>query len=158
MSDDTQAPAPQDDGQTPAMPQIPLGEDGLPDFSKIDPSTLPPMPAVDQELAQRVVGLYQDVDAALKGMDIGDDERKEIEQNLMEAIAADLLVRLGEKMSEDEKEDLTAMAEESSGQPDLAEVAGFFREKFTQEELVHALASATESVLKEFTESMINKE
>ncbi len=151
MSD---APDPQDDAAVPQMPSIPLGPDGLPDFSKIDPSTLPPMPAVDQALAQRVVSLYQEVDAALKGMNLEEKERKEIEQNLMEAIAAELLVKLGEHMTGDEKDDLTAMAEESGGQPDLNEVAGFFREKFTQEQLVQALASATESVLTEFTNSM----
>ncbi|MEK7063532.1 MAG: hypothetical protein AAB955_02475 [Patescibacteria group bacterium] len=155
MADEPQQNPQDDQGVVPQMPQIPLDENGMPDFSKIDPSTLPPMPAVDQELAKRVVTLYQSVDAALKEMNLEPKERKEIEQNLMEAIAADLLVKLGEHMSEDEKEDLTAMAEDAQGgQPDLTEVAGFFKEKFTQEQLVHALASATESVLKDFTDSM----
>lgn len=119
---------------------------GVPDLSNVPP--------VDQELAERVVKLYQEVDQTLEELNVPDDERKEIEQNLMEAIAADLLVRLGEKLNDEEKEDLAKMGEEAGGQPDLNEVAGFFRTKFSQEELVHNLAAATESVLKEFTEAM----
>lgn len=121
-------------------------DQGVPDLSSAPP--------VDQELAERVVKLYQEVDETLEELRVPDDERKEIEQNLMEAIAADLLVRLGEKLSDEEKKDLAEMGEQSGGQPDLNEVAGFFRTKFAQEELVHHLAEATESVLKEFTEAM----
>lgn len=157
MADNTQQD-PQDDQVQQQMPQIPIGPDGLPDFSQIDPSTLPPMPAVDKALAERVVKLYQDVDVALKAMDMDPEERKKVEQNLMEAIAADLLVRLGEKMTDDEKEELTGMAEESNGQPDLNEVAGFFKDKFEQQELVQHLAEATETVLKEFAESIQNRD
>ncbi len=153
MADDDQAQS-DDQSQMPQMPQIPLGPDGLPDFSKIDPSTLPPMPAVDKELAERVVNLYRDVDAALNQMNVTPDERKKIEQTLMEGIAADLLARLGEKMTDDDKDELTSMAEESNGQPDLNEVAAFFKDKFEQSELVHALAAATESVLKEFSDTI----
>ena len=152
MSDDNQQ------GDMPQMPQIPLGPDGLPDFSQIDPSKLPPMPAVDKELAQRVVKLYQDVDVSLKAMNLEPEERKKVEQSLMEAIAADLLMRLGEKMSDEDKEELTSMAEESNGQPDLAEVSTFFKDKFEQKDLVQHLAEATETVLKEFAESMQNRE
>lgn len=72
----------------------------------------------------------------------------------MEAIAADLLVRLGEKLSEEEKAELAKMGEETGGQPDLNAVAGFFRTKFDQAVLVQHLAEATESVLSEFTEAM----
>ena len=157
MPDDTQQQG-DEPQQMPQMPQIPLGPDGLPDFSKIDPSMLPPMPAVDKALAERVITLYRDIDAALKEMNMEPDERKKVEQNLMEAIAADLLTRLGEKMSDDDKEDLTAMAEDSNGQPDLNEVAGFFKERFEQKDLVSALAEATETVLGEFAESMKNRD
>ncbi|MBI3574040.1 hypothetical protein HY090_03250 [Candidatus Kaiserbacteria bacterium] len=110
---------------------------------------------IDQELAERVVALYAHVDEVLNDLRVPDDERKEVEQNLMEAIAADLLVRLGEKLSEDDKKELANMGEELDGkEPDLNAVAGFFRGKFSQEELVHALAEATESVLTEFTDAM----
>ncbi len=111
---------------------------------------------VDQDLANRVVELYQQVDNVLSELRVPDDERKEVEQNLMEAIAADLLVRLGEKLSEDDKKELATMGEgfEPGKEPDLQMVAGFFRGKFSQEELVHALAKATESVLQEFAEAM----
>lgn len=143
-------------GAQPQMPQIPLGPDGLPDFSKIDPSMLPPMPAVDKAMAERVITLYRDIDAALKGMNLQPDERKKVEQQLMEAIAADLLMRLGEKMSEDDKGELMQMAQDSNGQPDLNEVAAFFKERFEQQDLVQALAAATEQVLTEFAESMKN--
>lgn len=156
MTDDNQQQG--DTPQVPQMPQIPLGPDGLPDFSKIDASMLPPMPAVDKALAERVITLYRDIDASLKGMNLEPDDRKKVEQNLMEAIAADLLTRLGEKMSDDDKEELTAMAHDSNGQPDLNEVAGFFKERFEQQDLVQALAAATETVLSEFAESMKNRD
>ena len=109
---------------------------------------------VDSALAERVVMLYQEVDKTLDDLRVGEGERKEIEQNLMEAIAADLLVRLGEKLSEEEKGELAKMGEETGGQPDLNAVAGFFRTKFDQAVLVQYLAEATESVLSEFTEAM----
>lgn len=153
MSDDTQQAS-----DVPQMPQIPLGPDGLPDFSKIDPSMLPPMPAVDKALAERVIALYRDIDTSLKGMNLEPEERKKVEQNLMEAISADLLMRLGEKMSEDDKGELMQMAQDSNGQPDLNEVAGFFKERFEQKDLVQALAAATETVLSEFAESMKNRD
>ena len=110
---------------------------------------------VDKELAERVVELYSHVDEVLNDLRVPDDERKEVEQNLMEAIAADLLVRLGEKLSEEDKGELAKLGEEAGGaEPDLNAVAGFFRGKFSQEELVHALAEATESVLTEFSDAM----
>lgn len=116
------------------------------------------VPAVDQDLAKRVVQLYQDVDEALTEMDVSPEERKQIEQQLMEAIAADLLTRLGVQMSDKDKEELTSLAEEPGGQPDLGKVAEFFKGKFTQADLVQALAAATESVLVEFTSAMGGKE
>ena len=110
---------------------------------------------VDKELAERVVELYSHVDEVLNDLRVPDDERKEVEQNLMEAIAADLLVRLGEKLSEEDKGELATLGEEAGGaEPDLNAVAGFFRGKFSQEELVHGLAEATESVLTEFSDAM----
>jgi len=117
-------------------------------------SAAPDVP-IDQELAERVVALYAQVDETLNDLRVPDDERKEVEQNLMEAIAADLLVRLGEKLSDEDKKELSRLGEEAGGtEPDLNAVAGFFRGKFNQEELVHALAEATESVLQEFTDAM----
>ncbi len=113
---------------------------------------------IDQELAERVVELYSHVDEVLNDLRVPDDERKEVEQNLMEAIAADLLVRLGEKLSEEDKGQLAQLGEGAEGaggvEPDLNAVAGFFRGKFSQEELVRALAEATESVLTEFSDAM----
>ncbi len=118
-------------------------------------AAVPDLP-VDQELAERVVALYSSVDETLNELRVPDDERKEVEQNLMEAIAADLLVRLGERLSDDDKKELAEMGNgfAPGTEPDLNAVAGFFRTKFSQEELVHALAEATESVLKEFTDAM----
>lgn len=116
---------------------------------------LPDVP-VDQALADRVVALYAQVDETLNDLRVPDEERKEVEQNLMEAIAADLLVNLGERLSDEDKAELAKFGEglAPGTEPDLSAVAGFFRTKFDQEELVHALAEATESVLKEFTEAM----
>ncbi len=121
------------------------------DQGALDPSQLPP---VDPALGERVVGLYKKVDDVLEDLQVPAEERKEIEQNLMEAIAADLLVRLGDKLGDEEKESLASLGQNADGQPDLNEVAGFFRTKFSQEELVHSLAEATESVLNEFVEAM----
>lgn len=116
----------------------------------------PSVPQIDQELASRVMALYQGVDQVLDELRVPDEERKEVEQNLMEAIAADLLVRLGQQLSEEEKKELGHMGEglPTGAEPDLNAVAGFFRNKFSQEELVTALAEATESVLTEFSEAM----
>jgi len=118
-------------------------------------ANVPDLP-IDQDLAERVVALYGHVDETLNELRVPDDERKEVEQNLMEAIAADLLVRLGERLSDDDKKELAEMGNgfAPGTEPDLNAVAGFFRTKFSQEELVHALAEATESVLKEFTDAM----
>lgn len=154
MSDDTQQTG--DQGALPPMPKIPLGPDGMPDFSKIDVSMLPPMAPEDRALAERVLNLYRDIDASLKTMQLEPDDRKKVEQNLMEAISADLLMRLGEKMSDDDKGELMQMAQDSNGQPDLKEVAAFFKDRFEQKDLIQALAAATETVLTEFAESMKN--
>ena len=126
------------------------------DDAHVPQNQTPPDLPVDQALAQRVTDLYQGVDQVLDELRVPDGERKEVEQNLMEAIAADLLVRLGNRLSEGDKEELGRMGENMApGQePDLNAVAGFFRTKFSQEELVHALAEATESVLTEFTDAM----
>lgn len=124
------------------------------DQNDVPAGDAPDLP-IDQELAQRVVALYAQVDETLNDLRVPDEERKEVEQNLMEAIAADLLVRLGERLSEDDKKELAQLGEEQGGaEPDLNAVAGFFRTKFSQEELVHALAEATEGVLTEFGEAM----
>ncbi len=129
-----------------------LPSDTSADVSQSDSgSSIPP---VDQALAERVVGLYQSIDVILKDMELSEDDRKQVEQNLMEAIAAELLTRLGDKMSDDDKEDLMGLSDDSSGQPNLQEVAGFFRQRFEQKDLVQALAESTEQVLTEFAESM----
>lgn len=121
-----------------------------------DDQQVPQNPPVDPELAERVTSLYANVDQVLEELRVPEEEKKEVEQNLMEAIAADLLVRLGERLSEEDKKSLASIGESlpPGAEPDLNAVAGFFREKFSQEELVHALAEATESVLVEFTEAM----
>lgn len=114
----------------------------------------PNIPA-DQELAERVVGLYQKVNETLNDLRVPQDKRKEIEQDMMEAVAADLLVRLGKKLSEKDKNELALLRKKASGEkPDLNAVAGYFQKKFSQEELVKALAESTESVLSEFTDAM----
>jgi hypothetical protein len=128
--------------------KVPAPQTGMPDV------------AINPALAQRVMSLYQDIDKVLTEMRVPRYERQEVEKNLMEAVAADLLTRLGSRMSDDEKEELARMAGSIDQRnlnpmnPDLQKVAGFFRGKFTQEELVTELAEATESVLKDFIEEM----
>jgi len=111
---------------------------------------------VDRKVAERVIELYRGVDQVLDELRVPDDERKEVEKNLMEAIAADLLVRLGGKLSDEERE---ALAEAGAPQnpnadPNLDSVAAFFQGKFSQQELIESLAESTESVLTEFAASM----
>lgn len=124
-----------------------------------DPPPAPNVP-IDPALAERVMGLYQEIDRVLTEMRVPRYERKEVEQNLMEAVAADLLSRLGTRMSDEDKNQLAEMAGSIDQKnlnpmnPDLQKVAGFFRGKFTQEELVTELAEATESVLKDFVTEM----
>jgi hypothetical protein len=108
-----------------------------------------------QNQANRIVNLYQGVDQFLDTLRIPDDERKEVEKNLMEAIAADLLTRLGQKLSEEERQELAESASKQGGaEPDLNGVAEFFRGKFSQEELMETLGESTESVLTEFAETL----
>lgn len=123
------------------------------------PGGTPDVP-INPALAKRVMDLYQGIDKVLTEMRVPRYERQEVEKNLMEAVAADLLTRLGSKMSDDEKEELAAMTSSIDQRnlnpmsPDLQRVAEFFRGRFTQEELVTQLAEATESVLKDFVEEM----
>jgi hypothetical protein len=120
---------------------------------------MPDVP-INPNLAKRVMDLYQGIDKVLTEMRVPRYERQEVEKNLMEAVAADLLTRLGSKMSDDEKNELAEMTQSIDQRnlnpmnPDLQKVAGFFRGKFTQEELVTELAEATESVLKDFIDEM----
>lgn len=107
---------------------------------------------VDPKLAQRVSKLYQEVDEILAELRVPADEKKEIEENLMSAVAADLLTRLSGKLSEEQRTELAALG--AGGEPDLKQVAEFFRTIFSQEELVNEVAKATESVLKDFISEM----
>lgn len=110
---------------------------------------------VQKELAGRVMALYGRIDETLNEMRVPARDRRDVEQNLMEAIGADLLVRLGSKMSEEQKNELTsAVQTENGAMPDLAAVAGFFNTNFDQQELLEALAEATESVLNDFAKEM----
>lgn len=116
-----------------------------------------PQPSdVQKDLAGRVMALYGRIDETLNEMRVPARDRKQVEQQLMEAIGADLLVRLGSKMSEDQKNELTGTVNgiEEGGTPDLAAVAGFFNANFEQTELLEALAEATESVLNDFVKEM----
>ncbi|MEK9177165.1 MAG: hypothetical protein AAB923_02615 [Patescibacteria group bacterium] len=105
--------------------------------------------------ANRIVDLYKGVDEYLDSLRIPDDERKEVERNLMEAIAADLLTRLGQRLSEEERQALAASGQvPGTNEPDLQAVAAFFRGRFTEEELIRTLGESTESVLTEFAETL----
>lgn len=100
--------------------------------------------------------LYQGIDQVLDDLRVPDSERSEVKQNLMEGIAADLIVRLGGRLSEDDKKQLAKIGEGGApGQePDLSTIAEFFRSKFSRDELIVALSEATESVLAEFVAAM----
>ena len=110
---------------------------------------------VNQEMAGRVMALFGKIDTVMDDLKVPDRDRQQVMQNLMEAIAADLMTRLGARMSEDERNELVTMAEGMDTQnPDLQSVAGFFRGRFTQEELMDELAGATEGVLDDFMKEM----
>jgi len=111
-------------------------------------------PSMDPNLAGRVMNLYGRVDEVLNELNVPEDERRQVEQNLMEAIAADLLVRLGAKMDDDQKERLTELTQNATVEPNLAEVAMFFRDSFKPEDLLQDLGDATESVLDSFMKEM----
>ena len=115
-----------------------------------------PTDAVDPNLAKRVTDLYGDVDKVLDRLKVPPRERKQVEKNLMEAVAADLLTRLGSKLTDDEKATLAGSVDTGvpGVAPDLSAVAGFFRGRFSQSELVEELAAATESVLTDFITEM----
>ena len=110
---------------------------------------------VNPQMAQKVMALFGQIDSVMDELNVPSQDRNQVMQNLMEAIAADLMTRLGTRMSEEEKNELADMAEGMDTQnPDLQSVAGFFRGKFTQEELMDELAGATEGVLKDFMTEM----
>lgn len=110
--------------------------------------------SVDPTMASRVMGLFSKIDETLEQLRVPANERTQVQQNLMEAVAADLLTRLGGSMSEDDKQKLTELSDTSAGEPNLQEVASFFRNSFSQEELLQALGDATESVLTDFVKEM----
>ena len=112
-----------------------------------------PADAVDPAAAKRVMDLYGDVDKVLNRLKVPPRERKQVEKNLMEAVAADLLTRLGAKLTDEEKQSLAGAAPEGAA-PDLSSVASFFRGRFSQQELLEELTAATESVLSEFIAEM----
>lgn len=111
-------------------------------------------PQMDPNMAMRVMNLYSRIDQVLKDLRVPASERKQVEQNLMEAIAADLMVRLGTKMTPEQKERLMALTGGGKTQPNLGEVAAFFRDSFSQQDLLNDLAEATESVLVDFMKEM----
>lgn len=120
-----------------------------------------PQPSdVQKELAGRVMALYGQIDETLNELRVPARDRKQVEQNLMEAIGADLLVRLGSKMSEEQREELmgTVQNVQEGGTPDLPAVAAFFNANFDQQELLEVLADATESVLDDFVKEMSGKD
>lgn len=114
-------------------------------------------PNIDPNLAMRVMNLYGRIDEVMNELKVPDSERKQVEQNLMEAIAADLMVRLGSKMSEENKDQLMSLTGGGTTEPNLGEVAMFFRDNFSQEDLLKDLGDATESVLNDFVAEMGSK-
>ncbi len=112
------------------------------------------VPNIDPNLAMRVMNLYGRIDEVMNELKVPDAERKQVEQNLMEAIAADLMVRLGSKMSEENKDQLMSLTGNGTTEPNLGEVAMFFRDNFSQEDLLKDLGDATESVLNDFISEM----
>ncbi len=109
--------------------------------------------SVDPNMAAKVMALFGKIDGTLNELNIDTRDKKQVQQNLMEAIAADLLVRLGSKMDDEGKEKLAELSK-NKGEPNLAEISGFFRESFSQEELLEDLSLAIESVLSDFVAEM----
>lgn len=104
------------------------------------------------DASNRLGDLSRGIGEFLDALRIPLAERDEVEKNLTEAIAADLLVRLGNRLSDEERGRLMEHADGEG--TDLSAVAGFFRERFSENELVDALTASTESVLSDFTKEM----
>lgn len=111
-------------------------------------------PQMDPNTAGRVMNLYNRIDEVLNELKVSDDERAQVQQNLMEAIAADLMVRLGAKMNDDQKDRLNELTQGMTVEPNLADVAMFFRDSFKPEDLIKDLGDATETVLDAFIKEM----
>jgi hypothetical protein len=106
-------------------------------------------------MAQRVMGIFNEIDEVMNDLNIPNQDRPEVMQNLMEAISADLMARLGARMSDEDKQELTDMAQNVDMEnPDLQSMAVFFRDKFTPEELVQELTESIDGVLKDFVAEM----
>lgn len=118
------------------------------------PQTGGAQPSIDPNLAMRVMNLYGRIDQVLAELRVPSSERRQVEQNLMEAIAAELLTRLGTKMSDEEKVRLAELTDTGGREPNLADIASFFRDSFSQGDLLQDLGDATESVLNDFVKEM----
>lgn len=107
-------------------------------------------------LGALVPNQFKQVDRLLDDLRVPESERKEVKQNLTEAIDADFLVRLASRLSDDGKGQLTQIGEQTKpGQtPDWEAVAALFRSKFSQKALTKVRQESTESVVQEFNDAM----
>ncbi len=101
--------------------------------------------AVAQRHGKKLMRLKDELEKLFKDLEFTDEQKKEIDKNLTEAIAADMMTRLGERLSPDQIEELKTRNPQA-----VEDVAAFFKEKFSEDDIVEALALATESVLDEF--------
>lgn len=101
--------------------------------------------AVAQRHGKKLMRLKDELEKLFKDLEFTDEQKKEIDKNLTEAIAADMMTRLGERLTPDQIEELKTRNPQA-----VEDVAGFFKEKFAEDDIVEALAMATESVLDEF--------
>ena len=137
-------------------------EQGIPsDFMSMDDTgsaAMPPMPdmagmmgaagmsdALAQKHGRKLMRLKDELEKLFKDLEFTEEQRKEIDKNLTEAIAADMMTRLGEGLNPAQIEELKARKPEK-----VEDVAAFFKEKYSEDQIVEALANATESVLDEF--------
>ena len=91
----------------------------------------------------------QEAEKALKELfdelDLNEKEREETQQNLVAAISAATLTILGEKLPKEKIEELKSKKPEN-----IEDVAKFFKDHYSADEIQAALKSSTEDVMQDF--------
>ena len=91
---------------------------------------------MSQQPSQRVLELYEKIDAMLVEMRIPEGQRTDIQRNLLEAISAELLVRLGNKLSEEKREEIRSLNSVGEAAVDIATLVSFLKDQFDQSEVI----------------------
>lgn len=92
--------------------------------------------------------LREDLTSIFDKLGVPKDERVAVRNNLSDAILAEMLISLGEKLPPEQKEMLKSRVQQ------MEDLFGFFRQVFTEDQLFEALIIAEKNVIAEFLDSM----